>query len=142
MRVIPAPECPPKPVSLSEATGPVFGHDALGALDNDMIRNAAVDGDAVGERIVHFKDIAEVRRTYKDAESYARLNGKPAIAMVLISSKAQGTTIQDRRRSGARLPQIRQQQAFVRLIPGRRRFTRHGTTARRDDHRQRPRGRR
>lgn len=40
------------PVSLSEATGPVFGHDALGALDNDMIRNAAVDGDAVGERIV------------------------------------------------------------------------------------------
>ena len=52
MRVIPDTECPPKPVSLSEATGPVFGHDALGALDNDMIRNAAVDGDAVGERIV------------------------------------------------------------------------------------------
>ena len=30
---------------------------------------------AVGDRVVHFKDIAEVRRTYKDAESYARLNG-------------------------------------------------------------------
>src|SRR5210317_1313213 len=39
---------------------------------------------AVGERIVHFKDIAEVRRTYKDAESLARLNGKPAIAIDVI----------------------------------------------------------
>jgi multidrug efflux pump len=39
---------------------------------------------ADGERIVHFKDIAEVRRTYKDAESYARLNGKPAIAIEVV----------------------------------------------------------
>jgi multidrug efflux pump len=39
---------------------------------------------AVGERVVHFKDIAEVRRTYKDAESVARLNGKPAIAIEVI----------------------------------------------------------
>ena len=39
---------------------------------------------AVGDRIVHFKDIAEVRRTYKDAESYARLNGKPALAIEVI----------------------------------------------------------
>ena len=39
---------------------------------------------AVGERIVHFKDIAEVRRTYKDAESVARLNGKPALAIEVI----------------------------------------------------------
>ena len=39
---------------------------------------------AVGERVVHFKDIAEVRRTYKDAESYARLNGKPALAMEVV----------------------------------------------------------
>jgi multidrug efflux pump len=39
---------------------------------------------AVGERIVHFKDIAEVRRTYKDAESYARLNGKPALAIEVV----------------------------------------------------------
>ena len=34
---------------------------------------------AVGDRIVHFKDVASVRRTYKDAESYARLNGQPAL---------------------------------------------------------------
>ena len=39
---------------------------------------------AVGERIVHFKDIAEVRRTYKDAESVARLNGKPALAIEVV----------------------------------------------------------
>jgi len=39
---------------------------------------------AVGERVVHFKDIAEVRRTYKDAESYARLNGKPALAIEVV----------------------------------------------------------
>jgi len=39
---------------------------------------------AVGERIVHFKDIAQVRRTYKDAESVARLDGKPAMAIEVI----------------------------------------------------------
>jgi len=39
---------------------------------------------AVGDRIVHFKDIAEVRRTYKDAQSYARLNGKPALAIEVV----------------------------------------------------------
>jgi len=39
---------------------------------------------AVGERIVHFRDIAEVRRTYKDAESVARLNGKSALAIEVI----------------------------------------------------------
>ncbi len=39
---------------------------------------------AVGERIVHFQDIAVVRRTYKDAESAARLNGKPALAIEVV----------------------------------------------------------
>jgi len=39
---------------------------------------------AVGERVVHFKDIAQVRRTYKDAESVARLNGKSALAIEVI----------------------------------------------------------
>jgi len=38
----------------------------------------------VGERVVHFKDIAQVRRTYKDAESVARLNGKPALAIEVV----------------------------------------------------------
>lgn len=39
---------------------------------------------AVGDRVVHFRDVASVRRTYKDAESYARLNGKPAIAIEVV----------------------------------------------------------
>lgn len=39
---------------------------------------------AVGERIVHFKDVAQVRRTYKDAESFARLDGNPAIAIEIV----------------------------------------------------------
>ena len=39
--------------SLSEETGPAFGHDILGPLDNDLIRNFSQDGgDAIGQRIV------------------------------------------------------------------------------------------
>jgi hypothetical protein len=37
-----------------------------------------------GDRVVHFGDIAEVRRTYKDATSYARINGEPAIALEVV----------------------------------------------------------
>jgi len=39
---------------------------------------------AVGDRIVHFRDVAEVRRTYKDAESVARLNGDSALAIEVV----------------------------------------------------------
>src|ERR1700722_17581094 len=45
--------------SLSEVTGPVFGHDDIGPLDNDLIRNYAKDGDPIGERILvhgHVRD--------------------------------------------------------------------------------------
>jgi hypothetical protein len=39
------------PTSHSEETGPVFGHDMLGPLDNDLIRNFARDGgEAIGQR--------------------------------------------------------------------------------------------
>ena len=31
--------------------------------------------------VVSFRDVAEVRRTYKDAEGYARINGSPAISL-------------------------------------------------------------
>ncbi|MBT8098579.1 MAG: efflux RND transporter permease subunit, partial [Gammaproteobacteria bacterium] len=48
---------------------------------NDVL-NMPIKAD--GDRIVHFKDIANVRRTYKDAESYARLNGKPALAIEVV----------------------------------------------------------
>ena len=38
--------------SLSEVTGPTFGHSDLGPLDNDLILNYAHDGEPVGERII------------------------------------------------------------------------------------------
>ena len=40
--------------SLSEVTGPAFGRDELGPLDNDLILNYAKSGEPIGERtIVH-----------------------------------------------------------------------------------------
>lgn len=38
--------------SLSEVTGPVFGHNMLGELDHDLLKNFAKTGDPVGERII------------------------------------------------------------------------------------------
>jgi protocatechuate 3,4-dioxygenase beta subunit len=45
------PLVPLKP-TLSELTGPVFGHQAVGPLDNDLTRNSIVDGPPLGERII------------------------------------------------------------------------------------------
>jgi protocatechuate 3,4-dioxygenase beta subunit len=51
------------PQSTGELSGPAFGHDALGPLDNDLIRNYATDAEAVGERIlVHGKVLDENAR--------------------------------------------------------------------------------
>ena len=38
--------------SLSEATGPTFGHSEIGLLDNDLILNYAKTGDPIGERLI------------------------------------------------------------------------------------------
>ena len=38
--------------SLSEITGPLFGHDRLDPLDNDLLLNGRVDRDPIGERII------------------------------------------------------------------------------------------
>ncbi|MCS6948333.1 MAG: efflux RND transporter permease subunit, partial [Steroidobacteraceae bacterium] len=38
----------------------------------------------IGERVVRFSDIASVRRNFKDAESFARINGEPTIAMEVV----------------------------------------------------------
>jgi protocatechuate 3,4-dioxygenase beta subunit len=38
--------------SVGEITGPVFGHDDVGPLDHDLLRNHATDGDPIGERII------------------------------------------------------------------------------------------
>lgn len=38
--------------TLSERTGPVFGHESVGPLDDDLTRNGAKDGEPLGERII------------------------------------------------------------------------------------------
>ena len=39
--------------SVSEITGPVFGHNDIDPIDNDLIHNYAKDGEsAIGERII------------------------------------------------------------------------------------------
>ncbi len=38
--------------ALNELRAPVYGHDAVGPLDHDLTRNAAVNGEPLGERIV------------------------------------------------------------------------------------------
>jgi protocatechuate 3,4-dioxygenase, beta subunit len=42
----------PLPASLSELTGPVFGHDDISELDNDLTRNAIKTAPPIGERII------------------------------------------------------------------------------------------
>ena len=37
-----------------------------------------------GDSVVKVKDIAEIRRTFKDPENFARLNGEPAIALEIV----------------------------------------------------------
>ena len=49
-----APQRPLIPLAhtLSELTGPVYGHDSIRPLDNDLTRNAVVNGEPIGERII------------------------------------------------------------------------------------------
>ena len=42
----------PLPASLSEVTGPVYGHDTVEPIDADLTKNAARNGEPVGERII------------------------------------------------------------------------------------------
>ncbi len=37
-----------------------------------------------GQKVVYFRDIAQVHRTFKDAESHSRLNGKPAVGIRVV----------------------------------------------------------
>ena len=60
-----APRCPlvPVPHTLSELTGPVFGHGDLDPLDNDLLTNYAAGGSPIGERIiVHGRVLDETGR--------------------------------------------------------------------------------
>jgi protocatechuate 3,4-dioxygenase beta subunit len=49
-----APHQPLIPLAhtLAELTGPVYGHESIHPLDNDLTRNAVVSGEAIGERII------------------------------------------------------------------------------------------
>lgn len=49
-----APRLPllPRPETLSEFTGPVYGTDAIGPLDHDLTRNAIRNAEPLGERII------------------------------------------------------------------------------------------
>lgn len=40
------------PQTLSEVTGPVYGHESVSPLDHDLTRNARVNGEPLGERII------------------------------------------------------------------------------------------
>jgi protocatechuate 3,4-dioxygenase beta subunit len=42
----------PIPPTLSEQTGPVYGHDHVGPLDNDLTKNGVTTGEPIGERII------------------------------------------------------------------------------------------
>lgn len=42
----------PLPASLSEMTGPVYGHDAIDPIDADLTKNAIKNGEPIGERII------------------------------------------------------------------------------------------
>src|SRR5262245_38228073 len=50
--VLRAPKRPLRPIeaTLSELTGPVYGHEAVGELDNDLTRQG--EGEPQGERII------------------------------------------------------------------------------------------
>jgi protocatechuate 3,4-dioxygenase beta subunit len=44
----------------SEMSGPTFGHEKLGALDNDLIRNFSQDGsEAIGQRMVVYGQVLD-----------------------------------------------------------------------------------
>ena len=38
--------------TLSELTGPVYGHESVGPLDADLTKNGRKDGEPLGERII------------------------------------------------------------------------------------------
>ncbi len=42
----------PIPHALSEATGPLYGHEAVGPLDADLTKNGRRNGEPLGERII------------------------------------------------------------------------------------------
>lgn len=52
--VLRGPQRPLVPLkhTLSELTGPIYGHESIGRLDNDLTKNGAKDGEPLGQRII------------------------------------------------------------------------------------------
>ena len=52
--VLRAPRKPliPMPQTLSELTAPVYGHNDIQPLDDDLTKNAVVNGEPIGERMI------------------------------------------------------------------------------------------
>ncbi len=80
------------PAGSLDNEGGRFAIDISGLIETaDDVLNLPVKRD--GEAIIRIKDIAELRRSFKDATSYARFNGKPVIAIEV--SKRIGENILD-----------------------------------------------
>ena len=84
--------------TLSEITGPVFGHGILGALDNDLIHNFAKPGEsAIGERIIVYGRVLDERG-----------KGVPGVLLEFWQANASGRYRHKKRRlSGAARSQFR-----------------------------------
>lgn len=62
--------------TLSEITGPVFGHNILGELDNDLIHNFAKPGEsAIGPRIIVYGKVLDERG--KGFQARCSSSGRP-----------------------------------------------------------------
>ena len=58
------------PHTLSEITGPVYGHERMGELDNDLTRQHA--GEPLGERIIVTGRVLDERRPAGAATRWSR----------------------------------------------------------------------
>jgi protocatechuate 3,4-dioxygenase beta subunit len=52
----------PLTASLGELRQPVYGHDCIGELDHDLTRNARINGEPIGERMILTGQVLDDRR--------------------------------------------------------------------------------
>jgi multidrug efflux pump len=64
----------------NQGSFPVKVPGVFETLDDILSLPIKVDG----ERVVHFEDVATVRRTFKDPQSFARIDGDPAIGLEVV----------------------------------------------------------
>ena len=76
----------------SELTGPTFGHEKFGPLDNDLIRNYSQDGtDAIGQRLVVYGQVLD-ENALAQLEALFEQNGRAH----LLPLKPAETTIKEK----------------------------------------------